>query len=141
MIASIPRHCDGDTGENQQPEYRRRPGGLQFHRGLPLPSKQVRARALAVLDFSGRENHAMIDVAKRSGRPVGDYSAGAWTDNAIGELDRELDLVKTDQHGDHALARNVPQNRKNALGRFRIEAGDRLVGQDKSGSAGRAPAR
>jgi hypothetical protein len=78
----------------------------------------------------------MIDVAKCSGRPVGDHSARAQTDNAIGELDRELDLVKTDQNGDHALARNVPQNRKNAPGRFRIEAGDRLIGQDKAALLG-----
>jgi len=49
----------------------------------------------------------MIGFGKRSSRPVGDHSAGAQADDPIGELDREFDLVETDEHGDHALARNV----------------------------------
>jgi hypothetical protein len=80
---------------------------------------------------SSREDHAMIGFGKRGGCPVGDHPAGAQTDDAIGELDCKLDLVQTDEDGNHAFARNVAQNRQNAFRRFRIEAGDRLVGQHK----------
>ena len=40
--------------------------------------------------------------------------------------------MQADEHGDHALTRNVAQNRQDALRRLRIEAGDRLVGKHKS---------
>ena len=88
---------------------------------------------------SGREDHAMIGFGKRSGRPVGDHPAGAQTDHTIGELDRELDLMQADEHGDHALLRNVAQNRQNALRRFRIEAGNRFVCQHKPALLGERP--
>src|SRR5260370_1890043 len=81
----------------------------------------------------------MIGFGKSSSRPVGNRPAGAQADDPIGELDREFDLMETNEHSDHSLPRDVPQNRKNALGRFRIEAGDRLVRPDKSAPLGHRP--
>jgi hypothetical protein len=41
----------------------------------------------------------MIGFGERRGRPVGNHPAGAQTDDAIGELDREFDLVQADEYG------------------------------------------
>jgi hypothetical protein len=50
MIASIPRHCDGDTGENQ-PRISTSSRRVAVPSGLAPGRQASRARALAVLDF------------------------------------------------------------------------------------------
>jgi hypothetical protein len=82
--------------------------GVQATRRLAQTSLSGFAGGPPLL-LSGRKDHAVVGFGKRSGRSVGDHSAGTQADYPIFELDRNWiansTLVETDEHGDHALAR------------------------------------
>lgn len=66
-------------------------------------------------------------------RPVEHDAPAAETDDAIGEVAVEIDLMQRAEHGGAARAGKLAQQRKHLTRDHRIEARHRLVGEQESG--------
>lgn len=78
----------------------------------------------------------MAGILPHPGPGVGDNSTLSEANHPVGEAGSELYLMEAADDGDAALDRYLAQERKDEPGRFRIETGDRLVGEDDAAVLG-----
>jgi hypothetical protein len=104
---------------------------------VPVVASAIRQwshRSLARLGGGVHSGHARVDLggllgAEPGGLAVEDDLAGAQTDDPVGEIDGQLHLVQGGDDGEVILGGDLPQQVDDVAGRYRVEGGDRLIGE------------
>ena len=140
--SSIPSRAASPEATSGQRGWKRQPGGNPRRVGR-LAAEDLR-RDVGDLRHD-REQRARVGVARRGedvlGRPLLDDPPEVHHGHAVGDVPRQPEVVGDDEDRDLGLAHEAQHQREDLAAHRRVEARDRLVGDEQARARAPSPRR